>query len=160
MIVTYLDLHTGKRVSQRGISRFDLCENNWSCDCNRALAFGNEVPDGYCVGSHRYIAIDVRAESAEELCNMGDATEVLKEANESYLHSGGKVPPLVRYPIPECVPMHSNPVYTDRGLWCYQEKRGWIPATIRFEDGIFVAKGLPKWWAHVPNDEVDWEEET
>jgi len=42
MIVTYLDLKTGKKSIEGGVSIFALIEDDWSCDCNRALAFGDD----------------------------------------------------------------------------------------------------------------------
>lgn len=83
MIVTYLDLETGRKSTQEGISRFSLEHGNWSCDCNRRIAFdGIPLPaDDYCEGSRRFIAIGLESEPMDE---PFDETEVLQEANKAY----------------------------------------------------------------------------
>ena len=77
----YLDLETGRRAEGEGISEFSLTENNWSCDCNRAIPFDGLTDSGTCVGCHRYIVIGVEAEEGDE---PFDQTEVIREANREY----------------------------------------------------------------------------
>ena len=43
MKATVLDTETGERRTSEGIRTFEWEENNWSCDCNRAKLFGDEV---------------------------------------------------------------------------------------------------------------------
>ncbi len=43
MKATVLDTETGERRTSEGISTFQWEENNWSCDCNRATFFGDDV---------------------------------------------------------------------------------------------------------------------
>lgn len=54
-----LDLKTNRVKWHSGPSTFDWTENNWSCDCNRAVPFGDwKEGDGHCLGGHRYIVVD------------------------------------------------------------------------------------------------------
>ncbi len=88
MKVKYLDLATGRTAESSGISKYSLTEGNWSCDCNRAIAFNEFNPSGKCDGYKRYIVIGVEAELDDE---PYDTTEVIKEANLEYylkLHGG------------------------------------------------------------------------
>jgi len=43
MKATVLDTETGERRTSEGIRTFEWEENNWSCDCNRANLFGEDV---------------------------------------------------------------------------------------------------------------------
>ena len=55
LIVTYRDLLTGELAVDRhaDLRAFDLAENNWSCDCNRSIAFGVLMHKrGAMVGGH------------------------------------------------------------------------------------------------------------
>ena len=83
MFVTYLDLKTGKKATQGGISRHNLEENNWSCDCNRSLAFDHDdgQDNGSCRGGYRYIVIEVASEPMDD---PFDHEEVIKNANSEY----------------------------------------------------------------------------
>lgn len=84
MIVRYLDLATGQKAEQSGISEFQLTENNWSCDCNRQYAFGDGDGDSdeyVCMGCHRYIVYDVAPESGEA---EFDRESVIRDANLGY----------------------------------------------------------------------------
>jgi len=79
MKVRYLDLATGKTAENSGIHKYHLTVGNWSCDCNRQLAFdGLEVDVCQC---RRYIVIGVEPEPVDE---PFDAAEVIKEANLEY----------------------------------------------------------------------------
>jgi len=82
MKITYLDLQTGKKAQDSGISVYELTDGNWSCDCNRALAFDDGIDSSFCDGCKRYIVIDVQAEEMDppEL----NSEEVIKEANAEY----------------------------------------------------------------------------
>lgn len=79
MKVRYLDLATGRTAEDAGISEFNLTENNYSCDCNRAVPF--DGPDYDTCEYKRYIVIGVEAEPMDD---PFDATEVIKEANREY----------------------------------------------------------------------------
>ena len=81
MIVHYLDLKTGRKASESGISAFQLMENNWSCDCNRALAFGEYVEGCHCQ-AERFIVYDIDFEPGEDV-NM-TKEEIIAEANYEY----------------------------------------------------------------------------
>ena len=81
MKVKYLDLKTGKRAEEKGISEFQLTEGNWSCDCNRALAFNEDDEEEICK-SQRYLVYDVENEDLEK-ANIED---VIKRANEIYYY--------------------------------------------------------------------------
>lgn len=81
MIVEYLDLKTGKKAKDSGISEFELTENNWSCDCNRMTAFGLSNDSGVCDGCKRFIVISVVKEITDELF---DEEYTLKHANAEY----------------------------------------------------------------------------
>ena len=82
MKVTYLDLETGKTTTQDGINQFELTENDWSCDCNRLLAFNidDEEDFGMCDGHYRIIVINVEPEG-DEFFNVD---EVRMQANLPY----------------------------------------------------------------------------
>lgn len=83
MKATLLDLATGRTaMSAHDVSVFQWTENNWSCDCNRALAFGLEpfAPEvGDCLGSRRFLVIDCHG----DLEGMS-VDEIRKEANRGY----------------------------------------------------------------------------
>lgn len=80
MRVAFLDLKTGRTTISDGIAEQSLTEGNWSCDCNRAIAFDEYAYSPSCIGCVRYIAIAVQAEADETL----DTIEVLREANREY----------------------------------------------------------------------------
>lgn len=81
MKVKYLDLATGRIAEDKGISEFNLTENNWSCDCNRSIPFDGLSDSDVCSGCKRYIVIGVEPEAMDD---PFDATEVIKEANREY----------------------------------------------------------------------------
>ena len=81
MKVKYLDLATGRIAEDSGISEFSLTENNWSCDCNRAIPFDGLSDFSGCDGFKRYIVIGVEPEPMDD---SFDATEVIKKANREY----------------------------------------------------------------------------
>lgn len=60
-----LDLVTGRTAwSRHDVSAVQWTENNWSCDCNRALAF-EDIADqqyGTCRGCVRYLVVDFRGD--------------------------------------------------------------------------------------------------
>lgn len=82
MKVTYLDLSSGRKAIQSGISHFQLTAGNWACDCNRQMAFGKHPNEGHCVGNRRYVVISAFPEDDEE--EDFDEELVLKEANHDY----------------------------------------------------------------------------
>jgi hypothetical protein len=87
MEATYLDLKTGKTAKEKGLSEWDITEGNWSCDCNRSLAFGLTRSDDYsdrCV-SQRFIVIAVEAEPGD--CLLIDGCRTIADANREYLGS-------------------------------------------------------------------------
>jgi hypothetical protein len=82
VIVTYLDLATGKTAIERDVSRFNLVDNNWSCDCNRQLAFGLKFDnDGLCLGCRRFIVIAVKKQDKDP---DFDEADTIKDANSEY----------------------------------------------------------------------------
>jgi len=81
MIVRYLDLETGRKAEDRGISEFSLTEGNWSCDCNRRIPFDGLSGSDTCDGCHRFLVYDVEAEDGDE---PFDAIDVIREANSEY----------------------------------------------------------------------------
>ena len=86
LIVTYRDLLTGELAVDRhaDLRAFDMAENNWSCDCNRSIAFGVPMPNGpsYCMGTSRYVvhAIEGDADGLEGYT----VEELIAEANRGY----------------------------------------------------------------------------
>jgi len=81
MEVEYLDLKTGNKAVDKGIGLFNLTESNWSCDCNRGLAFNiNDLDD---CRNERFIVINAIPETEEEkqLC-MAD---IIRDANSDYI---------------------------------------------------------------------------
>lgn len=85
MIVRYLDLATGRRAEDRGITPRSLMDGNWNCDCNRGIPFDGPrkflVQNEKCLGHERFIVHDVEKEDGDE---PFDTDEVIKEANERY----------------------------------------------------------------------------
>lgn len=81
MIVRYLDLETGRKAEDRGISEFGLTMGNWSCDCNRRMPFDGPSESNTCDGCHRFVVYDVEAEHGDE---PFDAIDVICEANSEY----------------------------------------------------------------------------
>jgi hypothetical protein len=80
MKVKYLDLETGEKAEEDGISRWQLTEGNWSCDCNRQLAFDR---DSDTCKSERYIVYDVEEEGSETF-ELLSIEEIIREANSKY----------------------------------------------------------------------------
>ena len=66
MKVTLLDLQTGKTaVHPHDTSDFQWTESNYSCDCNRGIAFDPDWVgkfDWVCLGCNRFVAIDVEGD--------------------------------------------------------------------------------------------------
>jgi hypothetical protein len=81
MIVKYIDLETGQRAEERGISPYNLSEGNWSCDCNRQFPFGIQPTGNVCIGCKRFIAYSAEPEAGDEPFNE---QELLAEANREY----------------------------------------------------------------------------
>ena len=81
VIVRYIDLQTGRKAEDYGISVYELTEGNWSCDCNRRIPFDGMSESNTCDGAVRFIAYDVEAEPSDGCI---DATEVLRDANLEY----------------------------------------------------------------------------
>lgn len=89
MYPTLLDTKTGKTVDAESMdsSLFWWADGNGSCDCNRAIAMGDDVDDemteqfgdGECFGCTRIIAIDVHG----DLEGM-TKKEILEEMNGEY----------------------------------------------------------------------------
>lgn len=77
MKVRYLDLETGEKAEETGISKYQLTEGNWSCDCNRQYAFDR---DSDSCKSERYIVYDVEPEDLETF----NPVEVIRQANFDY----------------------------------------------------------------------------
>lgn len=67
LIVQIKDLKTGKVIAHpyTDISVFQWTENNWTCDCNRCIGFGEEVEkeleekfgEYCCFGEERFIVV-------------------------------------------------------------------------------------------------------
>ena len=83
MIVRYLDLETGRKREESGISEFALTEGNWSCDCNRRIPFDG-LSDSQGCEARRFIVYDVEPEDGERRWDAIDAAEVIREANSAY----------------------------------------------------------------------------
>lgn len=65
MVFTLKDLATGATLAldRPDIRPFDLAEGNWSCDCNRGLAFGvGDLADHHCAGTFRFVVVEHDAE--------------------------------------------------------------------------------------------------
>lgn len=63
--VTLLDTLTGQRVPVTwpdNLTDWDWSEGNWSCDCNRAIAFHDVmqtyIPPSTCVGARRFLVVE------------------------------------------------------------------------------------------------------
>lgn len=80
MKVQYLDLATGRKAVDCGLDIFSLTEGNWSCDCNRAIPFGDSDCTGVC-RCNRYVMIGIEAESGDGQFNEAD---VIERANREY----------------------------------------------------------------------------
>jgi hypothetical protein len=80
VLVRYLDLETGKTASEV-VDLYSLTEGNWSCDCNRSLAFGFAFETSTCLGCRRFIVIDAVPSFDDESVNR---EEVLRDANIEY----------------------------------------------------------------------------
>ena len=95
MRATVLDTETGERRTSEGIRSFEWAENNWSCDCNRAKLFGEDVDremyrrmrerhpellshQSYCFGCKRFVVI------AAEPDGDDDYEYTLRELNAEY----------------------------------------------------------------------------
>ena len=110
MKATVLDTETGERRTSAGVQTFEWEENNWSCDCNRAKMFGDDVDfdmdrrmrvlhpellphQSYCYGCKRFIVVAAEPEDdGDYACtlaelNAGYPAELLEEhgiANQSH----------------------------------------------------------------------------
>lgn len=118
MRVKYLDLATGKIASDCGVSQFNLTDNNYCCDCNRAIPFeGEPIGDSVCAEYRRYIVIAVERELMDE---PFDAEDVIKRANSRYFLRLSSSEPM-RFALPG---MLSTKPLTDRQIaflnqWTY-----------------------------------------
>lgn len=66
--VILVDTTTGnERPAQHKVSLWCWTDGNWSCDCNREIAFGAWTCDGACCGSKRYLVIAASAGEFDEL---------------------------------------------------------------------------------------------
>jgi hypothetical protein len=79
MKITILDTVTGKTVTEKELSPWEITDGNWSCDCNRELRFGVDTGEGFCIGSKRYLVIEV-----EQDCSGQDREMTLLECNSDY----------------------------------------------------------------------------
>ena len=79
--VTLKDLKTGeiKDYPDTDISAFSWTDNNWSCDCNRVIAFKGFVDFDTPCTENRYIVID-----AEGDFDGLTKEEFIAECNSSY----------------------------------------------------------------------------
>ena len=81
--VTYKDLETGLLADQQVLNLFELTENNYSCDCNRQLAFGHDEGEGHCIGTHRYVVLDFSYAVPRQL-SLEWKLDRIAEANQGY----------------------------------------------------------------------------
>ena len=78
MKVKLLDTKTGQTriVNNEVLNEWDWIEGNWSCDCNRQKYFENNEDKDICIGSKRYIIIEVYYDGIYTLrdfnCNYSD----------------------------------------------------------------------------------------
>lgn len=89
MYPTLLDTKTGKTVTAKDMdsSLFWWIDGNGSCDCNRAIAFGDDVEEemtagfgeGCCFGCSRIIAVDVHGD-----LEGVSKEQIIKEMNDEY----------------------------------------------------------------------------
>ena len=80
MRIRYKNKITGKKAwEQDDISVYQLTEGNWSCDCNRAKAFGQDTGKG-CIGCIEYIVDHIESDehSPEEI------QKIIEDANLGY----------------------------------------------------------------------------
>ncbi len=76
MKVKLLDVDTGKTVFvDEGINTFQWAENNWSCDCNRWMYFGEGEPIG--CEAKRFLVVEYELEEGDYECS-------LRELNSDY----------------------------------------------------------------------------
>lgn len=54
-------------------------EGNGSCDCNRAICFGEELAENTCAGCSRFVAIDIHGDTEGYT-----KKEILEEMNSEY----------------------------------------------------------------------------
>ena len=78
--IQYMALQTKETAFQSDISIWQLTEGNWSCDCNRRRAFGEDSDHEYCLGCNRYIVIDIES----EVLTRDKIQDIIEEANEGY----------------------------------------------------------------------------
>ncbi len=58
--VTVLDTQTGKIMEDDTHAEWYWTFGNGSCDCNRRMLFGEDLPDcGVCIGAKRYLVVEV-----------------------------------------------------------------------------------------------------
>jgi hypothetical protein len=75
-----LDTRTGCTGVEERVGVFEMSENNWSCDCNRAAACAAAELDGQCRGNKRFLVIgcDAPGWTFREL-NLGYPDAILDE---------------------------------------------------------------------------------
>jgi len=86
VIPLFLDLRTGKTARGDDMSVFWWTEGNGSCDCNRAIAFGESHGAGKhtCLGTKRYVAIDVEETAKDRNEEALTKEQVLTAMNAEY----------------------------------------------------------------------------
>lgn len=80
--ITYRDLQTGSLAEERreDLTVWDLTEGNWSCDCNRADAFGlMDTSRKFCDGCKRFVVDEVSGD-----LEGWTQDELIREANREY----------------------------------------------------------------------------
>ena len=99
MRVQYRDTRTGETAwdKREDLRYFDLVDNNWSCDCNRRLAFDQEhnLEHEYCLGCKYYVVSDIDADISE-----GSKFRIMRDANKEYPNQEGllgKLDDLIQY---------------------------------------------------------------
>lgn len=75
MRATVFDTESGIKCTTDGPDSFEWAENNWSCDCNRASCFGQDI--GSVCQSNRFLVIDAKF-------NPGEREYSLNELNSGY----------------------------------------------------------------------------
>jgi len=73
MTVTYLDLKTGEKATESGISEFNLTQN-----------IDRSTEGNICDGCERYIVIDISSDENEGELTELEKCRVISEANEEY----------------------------------------------------------------------------
>lgn len=80
--IAYRDLQTGNVVDEprTDLTVWDITEGNWSCDCNRAKAFGlQDVTGMICDGCKRFVVETVSGD-----LEGWTSEDLIREANREY----------------------------------------------------------------------------